>query len=85
MKVLIRVVTSTTGNDHEFLGRHVGLALIGRELTREVVVFETEMTELEFDLLNDLTPGQMVHDQLCRQLAAEHALRIDSIHVIKVH
>jgi hypothetical protein len=84
MKVLIRVVTSTAGNDHEFLGRHVGMALLDRALCRQVVVFETEMTDHDFDLLNDLTPGQLVHDRLCRQLAFEHALSIESIHVIKV-
>lgn len=84
MKVLVRVVNSTKGNDHEFLGRHVGLALLGRELTREVVVFETEMTDLEFELLHDLQPGQMVHDQLCRQLAAKHAMQVESINIIRV-
>lgn len=47
MKVRIEAVISTAGNNEEYVGKHLGLELLGRPLTRMVVTFEEEFSEAD--------------------------------------
>jgi hypothetical protein len=51
MRVRIEAVISTAGNNEEYTGKHLGLALIGRPLKKMVVTFEDEMNVGEIEKL----------------------------------
>lgn len=48
MRVRIEAVISTAGNNEEYVGNHLGLALLGRPLQRMVVTFEEELSRDEY-------------------------------------
>lgn len=73
MKVRIEVVTSTDGNDAEYLGRHFGNAVIGKPLNRQVVTFEVDLTESELLRLKEASQRE-----ISNMLMNQHALKLVS-------
>ena len=53
MKVRIEAVISTAGNNEEYVGKHLGLELLGRPLTRMVVTFEEELEDEDLAAINE--------------------------------
>lgn len=82
-KVHIIVVVSTAGNDHGYLGLHLGLALLNKGLTREVVTFEADVTDEELGFLQNVSSGGVDHDVICRRLASQLAVTVHSIRVTR--
>ena len=83
MKVRIEAVISTAGNNEEYVGKHLGLELLGRPLTRMVVTFEEEMTNNEFWRLRGLME-QDENEKICKQLRLGlNALQIHSFSVTR--
>ena len=80
-KVHITIVTSTNGNDHGYIGQHLGLALLNRGLTKEVVTFEADLNDEELGYLQNVSGGGVDHDRICRQLANQLAVPVHSIRV----
>ncbi len=66
MRVRIEAVVSTGGNNEEYVGKHLGLALLGRPLQRMVVTFEEEMSCEEYYRLVPLS-GPFSTD-ICKEL-----------------
>jgi hypothetical protein len=66
MRVRIEAVISTAGNNEEYVGRHLGLSLLGRPLQRMVVTFEEEMSDEEYYGLVPLS-GPFSAD-ICKEL-----------------
>lgn len=65
MRVRIEAVISTAGNNEEYVGKHIGLALLGRPLQRMVVTFEEEMSDEEY---YDLLRSESTSLDICREL-----------------
>lgn len=84
MKVRIESVISTAGNNEEYVGRHLGLALLGRPLQRMVVTFEEEMSDKEYYRLVPLS-GPFSAD-ICKELRfGTNCLPVYSFRVHPVH
>jgi hypothetical protein len=60
MRVRIEAVISTAGNNEEYVGKHLGLALIGRPLRKMVVTFEDDFTREELDRFCEVKPAELV-------------------------
>lgn len=71
MIVRIEVVISTAGNDEEYVGKHLGMKLLGRPLDRMVVTFEAEITQEELESMRDL-----ISDRSFDDIHSENAIRI---------
>ena len=78
MNVRIEAVVSTAGNPEEYVGRHIGMELLGRPLTKMVVTFEAEMSPAEIELLGR-GPEQPFHDRMRN----EHALTVHSVRITR--
>ncbi len=83
MKVHIKVVMSTAGNDEEYVGKHLGQLLLDRPLARTVVTFEEEVTEQEFTRLRQLAADDDFHDGICQKLFVGQAVKVDSFSVTR--
>lgn len=83
MKAHIKVVVSTSGNDEEYLGRHIGQLLLNRPLTKAVVTFEEEVTEAEFTQLRSMAADDVAHDAICRDLFINQAVKVVSFSVTR--
>lgn len=74
MKVRIEAVISTSGNNEEYVGRHLGLELLGRPLAKMVVIFEEEISEEEFLFLQKC---EDFRGDMCKQLR----LGLNALHI----
>ena len=84
MRVRIEAVISTAGNNEEYVGKHLGLALLGRPLQRMVVTFEEEMSDEEYYRLVPLS-GTFSAD-ICKELRfGTTCLPVYSFRVHQVH
>lgn len=83
MKVHIKVVVSTAGNDEEYVGKHFGQLLLDRPLSRTVVTFEEEVTEKEFTALRQLSTDIEFREGICERLAIEKAIKVHSFSVTR--
>lgn len=77
----IEAVISTASNNEEYVGKHLGLLLLGRPLTRMVVTFEEEMTETEVDLIRDEIERKEYADALKLTLRSDHAITVHSVRI----
>lgn len=80
-KVHITIVVSATGTDHGYVGLHLGLALLNRGLTKEVVTFEADVNDEELGFLQNVSASGVDHDRICRSLASQLAVAVHSIRV----
>lgn len=79
MRVRIEAVISTAGNDEEYVGKHLGLALIGRPLKKMVVTFEEELNvgEIENCILSEQHQQKIVREfQMGPNAIQLHSFRI---------
>jgi len=83
VKVHIKVVVSTAGNDEEYVGKHLGMKLLGRPLERMVVTFEEEMDEGDFFTLTEVVRNPSRREKLCQSLCSIHAIKIHSVSVTR--
>ncbi len=83
MKVHIKAVISTAGNDEEYVGKHLGQLLLDRPLARTVVTFEEEVTEPEFDRLQLAASNTKIREQICKQLFIGQAIKVHSFSVTR--
>ncbi len=83
IKVHIKAVISTAGNDEEYVGRHLGDALLDRPLSKTVVTFEEDVTEPEFDRLQLAASNTKIREQICKQLFIGQAIKGHSFSVTR--
>lgn len=83
MKVHIKVVVSTAGTDEEYVGKHLGLKLLGRPLERMVVTFEEHITEEEYEKIGHLTAAHDLTIDICRSLFINQAIKVHSFSVTR--
>lgn len=83
MKVHIKVVVDTAGNDEEYVGKHFGKALLGRPLKRTVVTFEEHITDEEYQRIGHLTAASDVVIDICRSLFINQAIKVHSFSVTR--
>ena len=79
MRVRVEVVIPTAGNDEEYVGKHLGLKLLGRPLNRMVVTFEADVTQGELDSACD-----HLSEKTFRELRNDDAITIHAVRVWKV-
>lgn len=80
MRVRIEVVIPTAGNDEEYVGKHLGLKLLGRPLNRMVVTFEEELTQEELESVCD-----RISQKAFRELRNDDAVMIYSVKAWRVY
>jgi hypothetical protein len=82
-RIHINVVVSTSGSDSQYLGLHVGNALLNRGLSRQVITFEADVTDEELGFLQNVSNGGIDHDRICHNLAKQLAVVVHSISVTR--
>ena len=83
MKVHIKAVISTAGNDEEYVGKHLGDLLLGRPLKKQVVTFEEDVTEEECQKLIDIAARETHVNSICRLLFMNQAIKVHSFSVTR--
>jgi hypothetical protein len=82
-RIHINAVVSTNGTPHQYLGLHLGNALLNRGLSRQVVTFETDVTDEELGFLQNISNGGIDHDRICHNLGQQLAVVVHSISVTR--
>lgn len=78
----IEAVISTAGNNEEYVGRHLGNVLLGRPLTRMVVVFEADLSFEECQSLASLQQKSLMDAPLREHMGSRHAITVHSVRLL---
>lgn len=76
MKVRIEALISTAGNDEDYVGKHLGMALIGRPFKRMVVTFEDDLSDPEIDAIQHGSYQSLPADMHNNLSLTVHGIRV---------